>query len=82
MTGVEPLSTVAGPEEGRVLRAPDLRGDAEGRGADERAAPGRGAARTPRSRSWPTAEGVLLGSGGETAEIVPEAADHIFVRRL
>lgn len=27
-----------------------------------------------------TEEGVLLGSGGETAEIVPEAADHIFVR--
>lgn len=26
-----------------------------------------------------TAEGVLLGSSGETAEIVPEAADHIFV---
>jgi DtxR family Mn-dependent transcriptional regulator len=25
---------------------------------------------------------VLVGSGGETAEIVPEAADHIFVRRL
>ena len=29
-----------------------------------------------------TPEGVLVGSGGETAEIVPEAADHIFVRRL
>ena len=29
-----------------------------------------------------TDEGVLVGSGGETAEIVPEAADHIFVRRL
>jgi DtxR family Mn-dependent transcriptional regulator len=29
-----------------------------------------------------TAEGVLLGSGGETAEIVPEAAEHIFVRRM
>ncbi len=26
-----------------------------------------------------TEEGVLLGSSGETAEIVPEAADHIFV---
>jgi DtxR family Mn-dependent transcriptional regulator len=25
---------------------------------------------------------VLIGSGGETAEIVPEAADHIFVRKL
>ena len=29
-----------------------------------------------------TAEGILVGSGGETAEIVTEAADHIFVRRL
>ena len=29
-----------------------------------------------------TDDGVLVGSGGETAEIVPEAADHIFVRRL
>ena len=28
------------------------------------------------------ATGVLVGSGGETAEIVPEAAEHIFVRRL
>ena len=26
-----------------------------------------------------TQEGVLLGSSGETAEIVPEAAEHIFV---
>ena len=26
--------------------------------------------------------GVLVGSGGETAEIVPEAAEHIFVRVL
>ena len=26
-----------------------------------------------------TPEGVLLGSSGETAEIVPEAAEHIFV---
>jgi DtxR family Mn-dependent transcriptional regulator len=29
-----------------------------------------------------TSEGVLLGSSGETAEIVPEAAEHIFVRVL
>ena len=29
-----------------------------------------------------TDNGVLLGSGGETAEVVLEAADHIFVRRL
>jgi DtxR family Mn-dependent transcriptional regulator len=29
-----------------------------------------------------TTEGVLVGAGGESAEIVPEAAEHIFVRRL
>ena len=29
-----------------------------------------------------TDEGVLVGFGGETAEIVPEAAYHIFVRKL
>jgi DtxR family Mn-dependent transcriptional regulator len=29
-----------------------------------------------------TADGVLVGAGGETAEIFPEAADHIFVKRL
>ena len=29
-----------------------------------------------------TSDGVLVGSGGETAEIFPEAADHIFVKRL
>ncbi|NYI80861.1 metal-dependent transcriptional regulator [Nocardioides panzhihuensis] len=29
-----------------------------------------------------TPDGVLLGSGGETAEIIPEAADHIFVKAL
>ncbi|SFN18075.1 iron (metal) dependent repressor, DtxR family [Pimelobacter simplex] len=29
-----------------------------------------------------TADGVLVGAGGETAEIFPEAADHIFVKKL
>ncbi|HSS67639.1 MAG TPA: ferrous iron transport protein A, partial [Nocardioidaceae bacterium] len=28
------------------------------------------------------AEGVLVGSGGESAEIAGEAASHLFVRRL
>ena len=28
------------------------------------------------------AEGVLIGSGGETAEIDPEIAAHLFVNRL
>jgi DtxR family Mn-dependent transcriptional regulator len=30
----------------------------------------------------PTSEGILVGSAGETAEVVLEAADHIFVRKL
>jgi DtxR family transcriptional regulator, Mn-dependent transcriptional regulator len=29
-----------------------------------------------------TAQGVLVGSGGESAEIIPEAAEHIFVRQM
>lgn len=29
-----------------------------------------------------TADGVMIGASGETAEILPEAADHIFVRKL
>jgi DtxR family Mn-dependent transcriptional regulator len=29
-----------------------------------------------------TGEGVLIGSGGETAEIEPDVASHMFVRRL
>lgn len=29
-----------------------------------------------------TEEGVMVSSGGEAAELMPEAADHIFVRRL
>ena len=29
-----------------------------------------------------TEEGVLIGASGETAEILPEAAEHIFVKRL
>ena len=28
-----------------------------------------------------TEEGILVGSGGETAELVADAAEHIFVRR-
>ena len=51
MDGVEPLSEAVGRRGGPGARAPDLRGDAEGRGADERAAPRRRAARTRRSPS-------------------------------
>ena len=40
-----------------------------------------GALPVPWSVSWPAREGVLLGAAGETAEVLPEAAEHIFVRR-
>ena len=82
MEGVEPLSPVAGPEESRVhVRriSEEMQKDED---ADGRPAPRRRAARTRPSRSPTTAEGILVGSGGETAEIVAEAAEHIFVRRL
>ena len=82
MEGVEALSQAAGDRGVAGPRPPDLRGDAEGRDPDERAAPRRCAARQDRRPSPPPSEGVLVGSGGETAEIVPEAADHIFVRKL
>ena len=58
------------------------RGDAEGRVADGRAAPGRGAARQDDHRGGHRRGRAGGRSGGETAEIVPEAAEHIFVRRL
>ena len=44
MDGVEPLSSVSGAGRGAGARAADLRGDAEGRDADGRAAPRRRAA--------------------------------------
>ena len=50
MEGVEPLSQVAGDRGVAGARPPDLRGDAEGRGPDGRAAPGRRAARQDRHR--------------------------------
>ena len=61
--------------------APHLRGDAEGRDPDERDAPRRRPARQDDHRRRHRGRGAV-GSGGETAEIVPEAADHIFVRKL
>ncbi len=53
MDGVEPLSEAAGPQRRAGARAADLRGDAEGRGADGRAAPDRRPARQDRHRSAP-----------------------------
>ncbi|WP_372736677.1 metal-dependent transcriptional regulator [Nocardioides sp.] len=81
MEGVEALSAVAGPDEGRVL----VRRISEEMQKDEvlmSALRRVGALPDKTVTIAATADGVLIGSGGETAEIVPEAADHIFVRRL
>jgi DtxR family Mn-dependent transcriptional regulator len=81
MAGVSSLSDVAGPETSRVR----VRRISEEMQKDEvlmsvlrriGAQPGESVAAVA------TAEGVLLGSGGETAEIIDEAAQHIFVHRV
>jgi DtxR family Mn-dependent transcriptional regulator len=81
MDGVESLSTVAGTDEGRVLVrriSEEMQKDESLMSALRRV----GALPDKTITIVATPEGVLVGSGGETAEIVPEAADHIFVRRL
>jgi DtxR family Mn-dependent transcriptional regulator len=81
MAGVEALSEAATVEEGRVL----VRRISEEMQKDEllmSALRRVGALPDKTITVVSTAEGVLVGSGGETAEIVPEAADHIFVRKL
>jgi DtxR family Mn-dependent transcriptional regulator len=81
MAGVSSLSDVAGPETSRVR----VRRISEEMQKDEvlmsvlrriGAQPGESVAAVA------TAEGVLLGSGGETAEIIDEAAQHICVHRV
>ena len=79
--GVEPLSRVAGPERGTVL----VRRISEEMQKDEAlmSAMRRVGALPDRTISVvATPEGILVGSGGESAEIVLEAADHIFVKRM
>ena len=81
MEGLEPLSQAAGPGEGRVLVrriSEEMQKDEVLMSAMRRV----GALPDKTVTVIRTAAGVLVGSGGETAEIVPEAADHIFVRRL
>jgi DtxR family Mn-dependent transcriptional regulator len=81
MEGVEPLSAVAGPEESRVhVRriSEEMQKDEELMSALRRA----GALPDKTITVVKTAEGILIGSGGETAEVFADAADHIFVRRL
>lgn len=81
MTGVEPLSKAATNQTTEVL----VRRISEEMQKDEllMSALRRVGARPEKTVSVvATADGVLLGSGGETAEIVLEAADHIFVKPL
>jgi DtxR family Mn-dependent transcriptional regulator len=80
MTGVQALSAVAVRDESRVhVRriSEEMQKDEHLMGALRRvgALPGKSVMVAA------TDNGVLVGSGGETAEVVPEAADHIFVTR-
>jgi DtxR family Mn-dependent transcriptional regulator len=81
MEGVEPLESVAGEGEVRVLVrriSEPVQTDEVVMGALRRV----GAVPDKVVTVALGAEGVLVGSGGETAEIDPETAGHIFVRRL
>ena len=81
LDGVEPLSLVAGAGDSRVL----VRRIGEPIQTDEvLMAALRRAGALPDHVVTITraAEGVLIGSGGETAELDDEAASHVFVRRL
>ena len=81
MDDVESLSTVAAAGEGRVL----VRRISEEMQKDEglMSAMRRVGALPDKTVTIVSTEaGVLVGSGGESAEIDHEAADHIFVKRL
>ncbi|TYL46292.1 metal-dependent transcriptional regulator [Nocardioides sp. BGMRC 2183] len=81
MAGVEPLSKAAGEESSRALVrriSEEMQKDEVLMSAMRRV----GALPDKTITIQATPDGVLVGSGGETAEIFPEAADHIFVKRL
>ena len=81
MSGVESLTSAASPEEGRVLVrriSEEMQKDEQLMSALRRV----GALPDKTVTIVATESGVLVGAAGESAEIVPEAADHIFVRRL
>ena len=81
MDGVESLQSVAGSDESRV----HVRRISEEMQKDEvlmSALRRVGAVPDKTVTVVATTEGVLVGSGGETAEIFPDAAEHIFVRRI
>jgi DtxR family transcriptional regulator, Mn-dependent transcriptional regulator len=81
MAGVRPLSDISADGESRVhIRriSEEMQKDEALMGALRRV----GALPDKTVTVARTEEGVLVGSGGETAEIIDEAADHIFVRIL
>ncbi len=81
MDGVEPLAEAAGPDRARVL----VRRISEEVQKDEPLmATLRRIGALPDKNVYVTRteDGVLAGSGGETAEIDADSAGHIFVRRL
>lgn len=81
MSGVESLTSAASPEEGRVLVrriSEEMQKDEQLMSALRRV----GALPDKTVTIVATEAGVLVGAAGESAEIVPEAADHIFVRKL
>ena len=81
MTGVSPLSEISGDGESRVhIRriSEEMQKDEVLMGALRRV----GAVPDQTVTVARTEEGVLVGSGGETAEIIDEAAEHIFVQVL
>jgi len=81
MTGVEPLAKVANPISSTVL----IRRISEEMQKDESlmSALRRVGALPDKTVSVVTTdEGIMVGSGNETAELIGDAADHIFVRRL
>ncbi|WP_307204432.1 metal-dependent transcriptional regulator [Nocardioides zeae] len=81
MDGVESLQSVAAADESRV----HVRRISEEMQKDEvlmSALRRVGALPDKTVTVVATSEGVLVGSGGETAEIFPDAAEHIFVRRI
>jgi DtxR family Mn-dependent transcriptional regulator len=81
MADVVPLSKAAGSEVSRALVrriSEEMQKDEALMSAMRRV----GALPDKTITIQATQDGVLVGSGGETAEIFPEAADHIFVKVL
>ncbi|MEI7055787.1 metal-dependent transcriptional regulator [Nocardioides sp. CCNWLW239] len=81
MAGVQSLTAAAGAERATVLVrriSEEMQKDESLMSALRRV----GATPDQTVAIKATPDGVLLGSGGETAEIIPEAADHIFVKAL